>query len=190
MNFNNIWYFGRATRWRSYQPSSGGWLEKNQDPSFEGWSKNLPWNMWGLSCGMPGRSLCISKGKNQEKKDSFVKTDLSSVQGSLASQVAPPMQEEQKMQVWSLGWTGGGNDYSLQYSCLENFTEELGRLYSPWGHKESDKTEYVYTRQLLTAWFSENERLLLHSHRSLGMVQMFGKKLENHLKLENVVCEK
>ena len=71
MNFNNIWYFGRATRWRSYQPSSGGWLEKNQDPSFEGWSKNLPWNMWGLSCGMPGRSLCISKGKNQEKKDSF-----------------------------------------------------------------------------------------------------------------------
>ena len=47
--------------------------------------------------------------------------------------------------------SGEGNDYSLQYSCLENFTEELGRLYSPWGHKESDKTEYVYTRQLLTA---------------------------------------
>ena len=144
--------------------------------------------MWGLSCGMPGRSLCISKGKNQEKKDSFVKTDLGSIQGSLTSQVAPPVQEAQKMQVWSLGWTGAGNDYSLQYSCLENFTEELGRLYRPWGHR--DKTEYVYTRQLLTAWFSENERLLLHSRRSLGTVQMFGKKLENHLKQENVVCEK
>ena len=80
MNFNNIWYFGRATCWRSYQPSSGGWLGKSQDLSFEGWSKNLPWNMWGLSCGMPGRSLGVSKGKNQEKKASFVKTDLSSVQ--------------------------------------------------------------------------------------------------------------
>ena len=66
--------------------------------------------MWGLSCGMPGRSLGVSKGKNQEKKASFVKTDLSSVQGSSASQVAPPMQEAQKTQVQSLGRTAGGND--------------------------------------------------------------------------------
>ena len=35
---------------------------------------------------------------------------------------------------------GEGNGYPLQYSCLENPTEEPGG-YSPWVHKESDVTE-------------------------------------------------
>ena len=36
---------------------------------------------------------------------------------------------------------GEGNGYPLQYSLLENpMAEELGGLYSPWGHKESDMT--------------------------------------------------
>ena len=36
----------------------------------------------------------------------------------------------------------GGNGYPLQYSCLEN-SMDRGSLasYSPWGHKESDRTE-------------------------------------------------
>ena len=32
-----------------------------------------------------------------------------------------------------------------QYSCWENpWTEEPGRLYRPWGHKESDPTEHAH----------------------------------------------
>ena len=36
---------------------------------------------------------------------------------------------------------GVGNGTPLQYCCLENSTEELGGLCSPWGHKELDVTE-------------------------------------------------
>jgi len=37
---------------------------------------------------------------------------------------------------------GEGNGNLVQYSCLENsMAEEPGELYSPWGHKESDRTE-------------------------------------------------
>ena len=37
---------------------------------------------------------------------------------------------------------GGGNGYPLQYSCLENSMNRGGlEGYSPWGLKESDKTE-------------------------------------------------
>ena len=39
---------------------------------------------------------------------------------------------------------GEGNGNPLQYSCLENsWTEEPSRLYSPWGHKESNMTEWL-----------------------------------------------
>ena len=39
---------------------------------------------------------------------------------------------------------GEGNDYALQYSCLEN-SKDRGALgvYSPWGLKKSDMTEQV-----------------------------------------------
>ena len=33
---------------------------------------------------------------------------------------------------------GEGNDYSLQYSCLENSRQEEHEGFNPWGHKESD----------------------------------------------------
>ena len=37
---------------------------------------------------------------------------------------------------------GEGNGYLLQYFCLGNpMDKELHGLYSPWCHKESDKTE-------------------------------------------------
>ena len=54
-----------------------------------------------------------------------------------------PVQETQEIQVRSLG-VGNGN--TLQYSCLEN---SMGRgtwwaTYSPWGHKESNVTEYTH----------------------------------------------
>ena len=41
---------------------------------------------------------------------------------------------------------GGGQDDPLQYSCLENLHGERNPAgYSPWGCKESDTTEHIYT---------------------------------------------
>ena len=42
---------------------------------------------------------------------------------------------------------GGGNGNSLQYFCLGKilWTEETGRGYSPWGHKESGLTVTAHT---------------------------------------------
>ena len=48
--------------------------------------------------------------------------------------------------VWIPGWgrsPGEGNDYPLQYSCLENPMDRGLVGYSPWGHKESDRTEQL-----------------------------------------------
>ena len=42
--------------------------------------------------------------------------------------------------------SAGENGNPLRYSCLENpWTEEPGRLYSPWGCKESEATEQAHT---------------------------------------------
>ena len=40
---------------------------------------------------------------------------------------------------------GGGNGNPLQYSCLENFMDR-GAWWdpSPWGHKESDRTDCMH----------------------------------------------
>ena len=43
-----------------------------------------------------------------------------------------------------------GIGYTLQYSCLENPRGQMSLVgYSPWGHKESDKTEATYQQQQL-----------------------------------------
>ena len=45
---------------------------------------------------------------------------------------------------------GGGHGNPLQYSCLENPHGQRSLAgYSPWGHKESDKTERVSTLLLV-----------------------------------------
>ena len=36
---------------------------------------------------------------------------------------------------------GAGNGNPLQHSCLEN---PMDRVFSPWGHKESDPTEHMH----------------------------------------------
>ena len=42
----------------------------------------------------------------------------------------------------SAGFPGGGHGNPLQYSCLENPHGQNSLMgYSPWGHKESDKSE-------------------------------------------------
>ena len=39
---------------------------------------------------------------------------------------------------------GGGNGNPLQYSCLENPHGQRSLVgFSPWGHKESDRTEHL-----------------------------------------------
>ena len=40
---------------------------------------------------------------------------------------------------------GEGNASPLQYSCLENPRQRSLACYSPWGHKESDKTEHRHS---------------------------------------------
>ena len=42
-----------------------------------------------------------------------------------------------------------GNDYPLQYSCLENPMDRRAcwATYSPWGHKESDTPEQLSTHK-------------------------------------------
>ena len=39
--------------------------------------------------------------------------------------------------------SGGGNGNALQYSCLGNPTQRSLAGYSPWGHKESNKTQQL-----------------------------------------------
>ena len=52
-----------------------------------------------------------------------------------------------EIRVWSLGQegrSGEGNGYPLQYSCLKNSHGQRSLAgYSPWGHKESDMTEWL-----------------------------------------------
>ena len=40
---------------------------------------------------------------------------------------------------------GGGNGKPLRYSCWKNPMERGAWQASPWGHKESDTTEYAHT---------------------------------------------
>ena len=53
--------------------------------------------------------------------------------------------------VQSLGWEDslekGMATHSSSLAWRIPWTEELGGLYSPWGHKESDTTEYLSTAQ-------------------------------------------
>ena len=54
---------------------------------------------------------------------------------------------------------GEGNDNPLQYSCLENSTGQRSLAdYSPWGHKESDMTEWLHYHWLLCPSSFEHER--------------------------------
>ena len=50
----------------------------------------------------------------------------------------PPAMKETRFDLWVGKSPGEGNDIQLEYSCLEN-PWYMG--YSPWGHKDSDRTE-------------------------------------------------
>ena len=57
--------------------------------------------------------------------------------------------DSQETWVWFLGRSPGeGNSYPLLYFCLENPQGQRSLVgYSPWGHKESDRTEQLSTAQ-------------------------------------------
>ena len=48
---------------------------------------------------------------------------------------------------------GEGNDYPVQYSCLENSMNRSLADYSSWGHKELDMTERLSTHATLDPFF-------------------------------------
>ena len=48
-----------------------------------------------------------------------------------------------------------GNGNPLQYSCLENIMDR-GAMDSPWGHKESDTTEWLLLHRTCIYSFSDS----------------------------------
>ena len=58
----------------------------------------------------------------------------------------------QEMWVWPLGQEDPLEEEIVTHSNILDWrtpwTEEPGRLYSPWGHKESDTTEYTHMVEL------------------------------------------
>ena len=55
---------------------------------------------------------------------------------------------------FSLSCIGGGNGNPLQYACLENPHGQRSLPgYSPWGHKESDMTEWLSTWITILSWW-------------------------------------
>ena len=67
--------------------------------------------------------------------------------------------------VWSLGWEDPlEEEITTHLSILAwriPWTEEPGRLYSPWGYKESDMTEQLRTQ-------SSTERIIWHADHSVS----------------------
>ena len=62
---------------------------------------------------------------------------------------------------------GEQNGNPLQYSCLGNSMDRgaYQATDSPWGHKESDTTDYAYTHThecLITLWQEEKVSMQLH----------------------------
>ena len=71
---------------------------------------------------------------------------------SLVAQTVKSPSAMQKIWVWSLDskTPGKGHGNTLQYSCLENPHGQRSLVgYSPWGHKELGKTEWLSTAQYM-----------------------------------------
>ena len=66
------------------------------------------------------------------------------------------MQEKQEIQILSLGWEDALEKEMATHSSILAWkilwTEEPGVANSPWGHKESDMTEYALAGQ--SYWIS------------------------------------
>ena len=66
--------------------------------------------------------------------------------------IPPAMQETRLRSLGREDTPREGNDYPLQYSCLENpHGQRSLEGYSPWCHKESDTTEHLILSLFLEA---------------------------------------
>ena len=72
-----------------------------------------------------------------------------------------------------------GNGNPLQYSCLENSVDRKAWWgYSPWGHKESDTTEWL-TLRFVTAFLPRSKCLLIPWQCSPSAVILGSKKIKS-----------
>ena len=95
------------------------------DPSSTPWSGNSP----GEGTGYPLQYSWAPLGAQMVKN-------------------LPVMQETWVQSLGGEDSPGGGHGNPLQYSCLENPVDKRSLAgYSPWGHKESDTTEWLRTAQ-------------------------------------------
>ena len=66
---------------------------------------------------------------------------------------------------------GGGHGNSLQYSCLKNPHEQKSLVgCSPWGHKESDMTEWLSTAQF--SWVQSLSHVRLCDPMNCSMLDL------------------
>ena len=84
------------------------------------------------------------------------------------------MQETQETWVWFLGWADPPEEEMATHSSILAWkipsTEEPGRDYSPWGHKESDTTEHACA--LVIQWL----RLCASTAGDAGLIPGLGIK--------------
>ena len=69
----------------------------------------------------------------------FIKHLLCSSWASLVAQMVKNISA--MPETWVEMTPGGEHGNPVQYSCLENLMDRGAGGYSPWGHKESDKTD-------------------------------------------------
>ena len=108
----------------------------------------------GVGGGQGGLVCCDSWGRKESDTTEWLNwTVYEGFLGSLAG-------KESACNVGDLGsipgsgrLPGGRHGNPLQYSCLENPHGQKSLVgYSPWGHKESDMTEWLSTAQHNSLW--------------------------------------
>ena len=88
--------------------------------------------------GLPIPSLADPPNPGIESGNPALQVD------SLPTELCVSMQGDPGSILGSESSPGEGNDYPLQYSCLENSMDrEAWRDYSPWSPKESNTTEWL-----------------------------------------------
>ena len=118
----------------------------------------LAMKMWNLNQWLSGNSLLLLLFKSRsfflsflfEKKFCWDKIHLPlqyTHWASLAAQTVKSLLAMRETRVWFLGWEDslekGMATHSSILAWRIPWTEEPNRLYSPWGHKESDTTEWL-----------------------------------------------
>ena len=90
----------------------------------------------------------------KQESDMIERLSTHTTLGSLEAQVVTNPSATQETWVWSLGCEDplekGMATHSRIFTWRIPWTEDPGRLYSPWGHRESDVTKHTLNR--MVAW--------------------------------------